>query len=774
MKKITIPLLCLFSAVLLRTAWVSDDAYITLRTVYNFVNGYGLRWNILDRVQSYTHPLWMFCLSLFYWLLPDFYFATLALCFLTSLVAVWLLLRFLAVGIWGTLLAGLVLMISRSFIDYSTSGLENPLTNLLLIGFLILYYRQSLSGFSNSRDLGILALMAGLGLFNRLDNSLIFAPAMAYAFWSSCRTNGHYSFNWSGLRSCALGFTPLILWELFSLFYYGFPFPNTAYAKLNTGINSSELLLQGACYYLHSLNDDPITLVCITTATVLAIANWRQNRADLFVALGIVLYLTYIARIGGDFMSGRFFSTPLLAAVVLLTHRKQPLSLNIFAVAIILLSGIANDFAVIRSDRDFKEKSIENNVGIADERSFYYKGLGLLKMTRSLENWPTFPWAAEGRKLLTSRQDQQIVRGAGMTPCYAGPQLHGIDIFGICDPLLARLPPITANWRIGHFVRDVPQSYYASAMGPNVIKDPDLAAYWDKLSLITRGPLFSWARLQEIFRFNFGLNNYLLENYLTRTKGTRDNYNPSCPIEIFSLIVGPTAGMDANTPGCQPIGPEGLAIYFPSYLLTGPDYEICLNGGQSYELIYYRSQQYEVGRQKIDLSGEPPGKLVLHKGKIPPEFAQALFDTVVVSGRGNCKLSYFSPNLLPVSVNANHLQRTKTNGDHVLALGNWMFHGRNLLVECDSINHAAHLEISLNAADRYSIAYLHSGRVVATSFVHAVDLGEDLRDLSNRKLAVRQLIVPSAASAQGFDTLLIEPFEKFDYHAIGHLKLSSK
>ncbi len=44
---------------------MSDDAYITLRTVDNFINGYGLTWNISERVQAYTHPLWMFLLSIY-------------------------------------------------------------------------------------------------------------------------------------------------------------------------------------------------------------------------------------------------------------------------------------------------------------------------------------------------------------------------------------------------------------------------------------------------------------------------------------------------------------------------------------------------------------------------------------------------------------------------------------------------------------------------------------------------------------------------------------
>ena len=52
-------LIVLALVVLVRTAWVCDDAYITFRVVDNFVGGFGLRWNVAERVQGYTHPLWM-------------------------------------------------------------------------------------------------------------------------------------------------------------------------------------------------------------------------------------------------------------------------------------------------------------------------------------------------------------------------------------------------------------------------------------------------------------------------------------------------------------------------------------------------------------------------------------------------------------------------------------------------------------------------------------------------------------------------------------------
>ena len=47
-------------------AWIGEDAFITFRSVDQFVNGNGLRWNPDERVQAYTHPLWMLALIPFY------------------------------------------------------------------------------------------------------------------------------------------------------------------------------------------------------------------------------------------------------------------------------------------------------------------------------------------------------------------------------------------------------------------------------------------------------------------------------------------------------------------------------------------------------------------------------------------------------------------------------------------------------------------------------------------------------------------------------------
>src|SRR5262249_49729235 len=52
-----------FVLVAIRTAWICDDAYINFRTIDNFLHGYGLRWNVAERIQTFTDPLWLFLVT---------------------------------------------------------------------------------------------------------------------------------------------------------------------------------------------------------------------------------------------------------------------------------------------------------------------------------------------------------------------------------------------------------------------------------------------------------------------------------------------------------------------------------------------------------------------------------------------------------------------------------------------------------------------------------------------------------------------------------------
>ena len=113
----------LFCFVLIRTAWICDDAFITLRTVDNFLNGYGLTWNASERVQSYTHPLWMFLLIISHSITREPYYSTVFLSIVFSIITLLIMIRLVSRHEYAALIAVLILSFSKAYIDYSTSDM---------------------------------------------------------------------------------------------------------------------------------------------------------------------------------------------------------------------------------------------------------------------------------------------------------------------------------------------------------------------------------------------------------------------------------------------------------------------------------------------------------------------------------------------------------------------------------------------------------------------------------------------------------------------------
>ena len=219
----------------MRTAWVCDDAYITFRTVDNLIHGYGARWNVAERVQSYTHPLWMLVLAAVELVTREPYFTSIVLSLACSLVAVTLLAFRLARTGWQAAIGLLVLASARSFVDFSSSGLDNALSHALIAWYLV-----SLARPRSARTAWQPMAIASLLIVNRQDLALLVGPSVI-AYLVAHRSERLW-------RTLALGFAPIVAWELFSLVYYGFLVPNTAFAKMHTGIPEGELFAQGLRY----------------------------------------------------------------------------------------------------------------------------------------------------------------------------------------------------------------------------------------------------------------------------------------------------------------------------------------------------------------------------------------------------------------------------------------------------------------------------------------------------------------------------------------------
>lgn len=505
-------LVLVFTFIVVRNAWVSDDAYITFRTIENFTSGYGPTYNPDVRVQAFTHPLWMFLLSalyipvkslLFPSALDGLYFLSLAVSIVSSALTIFLLLtKVLKKDPASLALFGAAVVLSRALVDYSTSGLENPLSHILLAFFLW-------KCFDDNPDILSLSFIAALIACNRLDLLLLAAPILVLVFWQQrdlWRKN---------TLSLLMGFSPLLLWEMFSLFYYGFPFPNTAYAKLNTGIENTLLVSQGIDYFLNSLYWDPVTLFVIGLAGLVTVL--EKEKKTLFIYAGILLYLVYVVKIGGDFMSGRFFTAPFLLAAVLISRtRSFSLQSRFAGAAVIMVVGVFS-FRSTLFDSQLAQvvpgyEFIDRN-GIADERLFYfrqpaYRGLVVDGVRNAQAGSPY----AGNRWISTGEKSVSVSINLGFSGYNAGPNVYFVDVFALADPLLARLPISNqTQWRIGHFLRDLPRGYLDTLnSGQMRLSNSNLALYYQKLSLVIAGPLWSWDRLVEIWKFNTGQYDYLI------------------------------------------------------------------------------------------------------------------------------------------------------------------------------------------------------------------------------------------------------------------------
>ena len=510
--------LLLFAIVALRTAWVCDDAYITFRTIDNFVHGYGLTWNIIERVQTYTHPLWLFLNLLFYEITREAFFTSIYLSLIVSLTAVAVLIFGISESWRTSVFAFLVLVLSKAFMDFSTSGLENPLTHLLTVIFIYLYASRP----RTLRTLGLLSLTATLGVLTRPDTALLYAPAVIVYFWSLR--------SWRSLLIILIGAIPLFVWEAFSVFYYGSFVPNTAYAKLSTGIPEVELWKQGGYYFLNSITTDPLTLVAIIAGIILPFVFRRRRLMPL--AIGIIFYLIYILSIGGDFMSGRYFSVPLILAVAVILLMRLPWRLPVWsaATAAVLLLGLIPSTCPIYTTANYGltagqyEKlragpgSNRESHNIMDERAFYFPWSSWLNAEPG-EAMPDHDWANQGRALRHEPPQLVTKSTVGYFGYFAGPYIHVLDNMALCDPLLSRLPASSrdSSWIIGHFTRDIPKGYIETIRtGKNQIADTSLAQFYDRLSYVTQAPLWNGKRIAEAVELACGGYDHYLDAYIAK------------------------------------------------------------------------------------------------------------------------------------------------------------------------------------------------------------------------------------------------------------------
>lgn len=612
-------LVALFVLVLLRTAWLSEDAYFTFRSVENLAHGYGARWNVSERVQVYTHPLWFGVMSIAFVITRDMAASAFGLSFIFTGLTVYLLVRTLNRSWRGTAMALGILIASKAFTDYSTSGLENPLSHALLLAFFARFWaEESRDPAIANRNIFLTSLFGGFLVCNRMDLGLVLAPALLYWLWPS-------RFSVRRLFAVVAGFAPLLFWELTSLVYYGFLVPNTAYAKLGSGATSEFLIRQGIRYFQNSLQWDPVTLVCTVSILFVTLRRFSERPKHAVAAVGVVLYLGYVFEIGGDYMSGRFFTGPLIVAAGLLANRDRvhkPAAI-VGSIVIAVLAFMAPNPTIL-SGRDYTQERLHTDTLIDDERGYRHHFAGLISDRKS-PFLVRAPWYEKGVEHRTQAEEQGaplvvIGHNGGYMGYAAGPHVHYINPYGITDPLLARLPARIGFVLPGHFWRHPPSGYADAAVARGTIEDPDLAGYWDDLSLIVSGPIWSSERWAAIWRMHTGANDHLIDAYLN-TERTYEEVSGAGTLSMAMLNHGVTVFLG------EARNEEVL--------------EVRLERDDIYAVELYR-QGAQVHRREVGEKTEESGtRMVSHRVQFPPEVSAPGYDEIrilPVDGSGRYRM----------------------------------------------------------------------------------------------------------------------------------------
>jgi len=508
---------------LVLNAWVVDDAYITFRTVDNFVNGYGLRWNVDERVQVFTHPLWLMVMSGVYFATREAFFSSIAVSFLISLGTVLLCAYFVTGGfrkdLWKAPMLVVALLASKAVIDYSSSGLENALSHLIIALFLVDFSGDTKEDQRSLARLRRTLLLASLGFLNRPDLLVLFAPALLYLLVQTAKEEPP-----GRIVAAVLLFTlPATLWVGFSLLYYGFPFPNTAYAKsISPEFPVGWKMRRGFAYTGASIREDTAAHTLLVGACVLAI--WRGAPRARLVLGGVVLYVGFVIMTGAaaTHMGGRFFSVVLFASTVMFVRLLQePRAAAVLAGALVVYIAWSPVSAFKLGTSAYRPYA--QNPSYIDTKFFVYREGAALLNWRPGKAMPDHDWYHYGETLAEEPQRVYVggARGGeaiGYTAFAAGPGKHFIDRVALSDPFLSKLPAYRpteyAQWKSGHFHRPLPDGYVDSVTsGANEFQDPDLGQFYGIVANVTRGPIFRWNRLENVWNINLGRYRSLTDGY---------------------------------------------------------------------------------------------------------------------------------------------------------------------------------------------------------------------------------------------------------------------
>ncbi len=419
-----------------RVRWFRfDDAYITLVYARNLAL-HGIPSFRLDAaIDGYTSPLWVLLLAAcqHLGLAPDA--SMLWLSRGSGLIACWLAafwaMQLGARPVLAVAIAGFG-SITAGFLAWSAPGMETPAVAVTALGWFIV--ETSEPGRLRARE-PLRILIGSLAVLTRPENVVLLAVFAALEFWRNWRQPGsELARGWRFLSPAIWTILGLFgLWFVLHWVYYGYPLPNTYYAKPSTpglaarGWADARLFLGQRSSW-----------VATVAAVVLALRPTRARAPLLAFALWFALTISAYARVGGDYLGCFRYYQPLIPAANAVLATLASLGLNYVSAQ--LSARTQSALAALLS---LCTVALGLWLTTGELRRISELDEGELRTaSRDVENWEQVGWALRAHYPAGTRI---AVRAAGVIPWASG--LVPQDVTALNEP------------RVSHHnrpVRDIP------------------------------------------------------------------------------------------------------------------------------------------------------------------------------------------------------------------------------------------------------------------------------------------------------------------------------
>ncbi len=438
--------------------WNSEDAFISFRVVSNILHGHGPVYNIEERVEAYTHPLWIAILTL-----------SAAITGSIEIPAVWMGLLFTCLGLlfseMGAVkllkktenkiivvpLGAIVIASLPPFWDFATSGLETGLA-FFWLGF---SFFITVNLMFKPKLLACTLLWLSLGPLIRPDLGLFFFKK---------RTE-----NLSILRIIKFLLPAFLLpfsYQIFRMGYFASLLPNPAIAKEAFG----NYFRQGIIYLLDFTDSYTLFIPLLALAIYsikIYIESKKEKKDYIFTVpfsffIGGLIHVIYIVLIGGDFMHARLllpgaFSIFISISPIIFDNsdfKTWVLSSTLtwcIICALTLRGEEEGAFHGIVNERIHYITCANhgNPVKISDYKICGLYHLGMKKRVDALKN--------KNEKVILYHEN------IGIAGFLAGSEVRVFDRLGLADPIASRLV-LERRGRPGH-EKDLPEEWVWARIG---------------------------------------------------------------------------------------------------------------------------------------------------------------------------------------------------------------------------------------------------------------------------------------------------------------------